>query len=124
MEDNNRFSILILEKDVMEYNYYKTKFNEYSEKAKSRWYYFSRSKNEKLKMEFYTKYIAKMRYLETHYRTNNIYTEYHRQLENQPIHHTEAQHAEPIIATLVEPSVPSLPDPPSDIFRSLNYNNN
>ena len=76
--------------------------------------------NEKLKMEFYTKYIAKMRYLETHYRTNNIYTEYHRQLENQPIHHTEAQPAEPIIATLVEPPLPSAP---SDIYRSLNHNN-
>lgn len=120
MEDNNRFSILILEKDVMEYNYYKTKFNEYSEKAKSKWYYFSRTKNEKLKMEFYTKYIAKMRYLETHYRTNNIYTDYHRQLENQTLHHAEVQPVEPIIATLVEPPLPSAP---ADIFRSLNYNN-
>lgn len=118
MEDNNRFSILILEKDVMEYNYYKTKFNEYSQKAKSKWYYFSRTKNEKLKIEFYTKYIEKMRYLETHYRTNNIYTDYHRQLENQPIQHTEAQPAEPIIATLVEPPLPSAP---TDIYRSLNY---
>jgi hypothetical protein len=32
--NNNRFSILILEKDVLEYNYYKTKFNEYAEKVK------------------------------------------------------------------------------------------
>ena len=48
--NNNRFSILILEKDVLEYNYYKNKFNEYAEKSKSRWHYFSRSKNEKIKM--------------------------------------------------------------------------
>ena len=41
MDNNNRFSILILEKDVLEYIYYKTKFNEFTEKVKSKWYYFS-----------------------------------------------------------------------------------
>jgi hypothetical protein len=115
--NNNRFSILILEKDVLEYNYYKNKFNEYAEKSKSRWHYFSRSKNEKIKMEFYTKYIAKMRYLETHYRTNNIFTEYHRQLENQPMQQAQVEHAEPIIATLIEPPLPSAP---TDIYRAIN----
>ena len=120
MDNNNRFSILILEKDVLEYNYYKTKFNEYAEKSKSRWHYFSRSKNEKIKMGFYTKYIAKMRYLETHYRTNNIYTDYHRLLENQPIQQAQVEHAEQIIATLVEPPLPSAP---TDIYRAINNNN-
>ena len=61
-ENNNRFSILTLEKDMTEYIYYKTKFNEYATKSKSTWHYFSRSKNERLKIEFYTKYIAKMHY--------------------------------------------------------------
>ena len=117
--NNNRFSILILEKDVLEYNYYKTKFNEYAEKSKSRWHYFSRSKNEKIKMEFYTKYIAKMRYLETHYRANNIYTDYHGQLENQPMQQAQVQHAEKIIAILVEPPLPSAP---TDVFRAINNN--
>ena len=112
--NNNRFSILILEKDVLEYNYYKNKFNEYAEKSKSRWHYFSRSKNEKIKMEFYTKYIAKMRYLETHYRTNNIFTEYHRQLENQPLQEADVEEIKPIFATLVEPSAPT------DIYRAIN----
>jgi hypothetical protein len=68
-------------------------------------------------MEFYTKYIAKMRYLETHYRTNNIYTDYHRLLENQPIQQAQVEHAEQIIATLVEPPLPSAP---TDIYRAIN----
>jgi len=120
-ENNNRFSILTLEKDVTEYCYYKTKYNEYATKSKSTWHYFSRSKNEKLKIEYYTKYIAKLHYLEKNYRKNNIYTNYHRQIENQQLHHAEVQSAEPIIATLVQPSVPSLPHPPCDIYRSM-YN--
>ena len=60
-----------------------------------------------------------MRYLETHYRANNIYTDYHRQLENQPMQQAQVQHAEPIIATLVEPPLPSAP---SDVFRAINNN--
>ena len=114
MDNNNRFSILILEKDVLEYIYYKTKFNEFTEKVKSKWYYFSRSKNEKIKMEFYKKYISKMRYLENHYRKNNIYTEYHRQIENQPLQEARVEEIEPIFATLVEPSAPT------DIYRAIN----
>jgi hypothetical protein len=55
-----------------------------------------------------------MRYLENHYRKNNIYTEYHRQIENQPLQEARVEEIEPIFATLVEPSAPT------DIYRAIN----
>ena len=33
MDDENRFSVLNLEKDVLEYNFYKKKYNEYEKKS-------------------------------------------------------------------------------------------
>ena len=81
--DNDRFSIMILEQDVLEYHKYKTKYNEYYE-------LHSRSipgtEKEQLKETrdyYYTKYINKMKYLERNYRKTNIYTNYHQQLEKK-----------------------------------------
>lgn len=85
--DENRFSVSILEKDVMEYHSYKVKYNHYYEKHRL----ISKGCEvhqipirEKYKQErdkWYGKYISKMRYLEKNYRKSNIYTRYHEQLE-------------------------------------------
>jgi hypothetical protein len=98
MDDNNRFSILILEKDVLEYNHYRQKFNEFDSKTRSKWYIFNKSLIQDKKMYWYKKYIGKMKYIEDNYRKTNIYTEYHAKLEQLD--------TEPVIATVIEPSCP------------------
>ena len=89
-QDENRFSVLVLERDVMMYRKYKNRYNFYYEK------YQRMSNNlqeanvtlqerEKVRQEmekWYDRYISKLRYLETNYRRTNIYTRYHEQLEN------------------------------------------
>ena len=52
MSEDNRFSIFILEKDVLEYNYYKKKFDEYTNKVNSWWRYPFRNSDMQYKMEF------------------------------------------------------------------------
>lgn len=89
-QDENRFSVLVLERDVMMYRKYKNRYNLYYEK-------YQRMRNnlqeanvtlqerEKVRQEmekWYGLYISKLRYLETNYRRTNIYTRYHQQLEN------------------------------------------
>ena len=64
MDDNNRFSILILEKDILEYNHYKQKYNESDSKTRSKWYIFNKIKIQDEKMYWYKKYIGKMKYIE------------------------------------------------------------
>ncbi len=100
--DNNRFSILILEKDVLEYNHYKQKFNEFDSKTRSIWCIFNKfcnkSKIQDEKMYWYKKYIGKMKYIEENYRKTNIYTEYHSKLEQLD--------TEPVVAIVIEPSCP------------------
>lgn len=61
---NNPFSILKLEKDVLEYILYRNKYNKYKEKYKNICYFLSKSENK-------------------NYRCANSDTEYYfRQLEN------------------------------------------
>lgn len=103
MDDENRFSVLNLEKDVLEYNFYKKKYNEYEKKVNSVWYYFSKKRNEEEKIKWYKKYIGKMNYLEKNYRKNKIYTQFHAEIE-QPYLRDE-----PVIATVVNlpPTAPN-----------------
>ena len=90
METNYRFSILQLEKDVLDYVYYKNKYYIYVNKNKNKWSSFNilnivNSKTNLEKEQYYYKlYISKMKKLEENYRKTNIYTKYHAQLENVP----------------------------------------
>ena len=89
-QDENRFSVLVLERDVMMYRKYKIRYNFYYDKYKRmctnlREANVTLQEKEKTRKEmekFYDLYISKLRYLETNYRRTNIYTRYHEQLEN------------------------------------------
>ena len=117
---SDRFSVLLLEKDVLEYHNYKLKYNEYDERLH---HCHPRTRDDvKTKRDYYyKKYISKMKYLEQNYRKTNIYTRYHAQLESgyrpqdsvrpprslPPIVSNDLEvenipTAEPIIATRVE----------------------
>lgn len=86
-DNNNRFSVLILERDVLDYHNYKLKYNQFYQQCKNFYSTGGRDKSELEKLEttrdyWYKKYISKMGYLEKTYRRTNIYTQYHDQLEN------------------------------------------
>ena len=86
MIENNveRFSVYLLEKDVLEYHGYKNKYNDYYEKHKmSKPQYREQLKEER--DYWYKKYMSKMKYLEENYRKTNVYTDYHRRLEGREI---------------------------------------
>ena len=101
---DERFSIMNLEKDVLEYHNYKKKYNEYYEKHKDA--DFSTKDNLKIKRDYWYKlYINKMRYLERNYRKTNIYTDYHKKLERQQRRNT--------FDSPVSPSAPHLIERPS-----------
>ena len=80
---NDRFSIMILEQDVLEYHDYKTKYNNYYKLHESALPSLGKNQLKETRDYWYTKYINKMRYLERNYRKTTIYTNYHQQLENQ-----------------------------------------
>lgn len=84
MKENNveRFSVYLLEKDVLEYHEYKNKYNEFYEKHKMCKYQYKEQLKEK-RDYWYKKYMNKMKYLEENYRKTNIYTDYHRNLEGK-----------------------------------------
>lgn len=147
MENNNRFSVMLLEKDVLEYHNYKTKYNEYYEKC-ANCSIKEKEELEKKKKYWYNRYIKKMKYLEENYRKTNVYTQYHAQLENgylpqDPIRpprylptRTEEEReiqeipvAQPVLVTQVErlnndnePSAPSLEEENNHVFWE--YQNN
>ena len=117
---SDRFSVLLLEKDVMEYHNYKLKYNEYDQQLHN-CDVSMRSDIKNKRDHYYKKYISKMKYLEENYRKTNIYTRYHAQLESgyrpqdpvrpprslPPIVSNDIEvenipTAEPIIATRVE----------------------
>jgi hypothetical protein len=113
---NNRFSIYLLEKDVLEYVNAKNKYNEYNEKYNSCSDEFRQEYKQK-KNYWYKKYISKMKYLEENYRKTNVYTSYHSQLEHGMVSHNETYcvlppivHAEVIEATPILSC--ALPSPP------------
>lgn len=113
--NNNRFSVLLLEKDVLAYVNAKNKYNEYYEICNTCSPEVREQYKEK-KNYWYKKYIYKMRYLEENYRKTHIYTQYHSQLENgyvppnvnnynyelPPLAHAEVVEALPVF-----PSVPT-----------------
>jgi len=112
---SNRFSIVILEKDVLEYHNYKLKYNKYYDLFMNANY--ENKESLRIKRDYwYNKYINKMQYLEKNYRKTNIYTDYHRELEDVTIQQTirqrqrrhTIQHNPIHIDTL--PSAPLLPD--------------
>lgn len=102
MNDEFRFSIFVLEKDVLEYNHFKAKYEEFDalSKTKIRGFLYKNYYKDQ-KMFWYNKYIKKMRYLEKHYRNTHVYTDYHKQLETPYL-----LDQEPVVATLIEPSAP------------------
>ena len=75
MDNDQRFSVLKLENDVLEYVSYKEKYLHYQEKSNKSCF---RSEHYKKKKDFwYKKYIYKMSYLEKNYRSIHNYTDYH-----------------------------------------------
>jgi len=82
MSDENRFSLLKLEKDVLKYVEYRQKYQNYDNKLHDSYSQEERAINKENRDYWYNKYIAKMSYLERSYRRTNVYTDYHRQLEN------------------------------------------
>ena len=135
----NRFSVLLLEKDVLAYVNAKDKYNEYDEK----YHNCTPDIRDELKEKkdfWYRKYISKMKYLEENYRKTNIYTRYHSQLEEgyvpknvnnynyelPPLAHAQVIEATPIFppvpcsapTMIVEPSAPIEENVQSnDVFR-------
>ena len=82
--DEDRFSVLLLERDVLDYVEHKKKFNEYEIKTRQWFRCCSRRSDASKKARYYARYIQSMRALERKYRHVNIYTPYHRQLEECP----------------------------------------
>jgi hypothetical protein len=82
MSDENRFSLLKLEKDVLKYVEYREKYKFYDIKLHKSYTQEERALNQENRDYWYSKYISKMAYLEKNYRKTNVYTDYHRQLEN------------------------------------------
>jgi hypothetical protein len=102
MDDESRFSVFVLEKDVLEYNHFKAKYEEFDALSKTKikgFLYKNYYKDQK--MFWYNKYIKKMSYLEKRYRKTNVYTKYHEQMETPYL-----LDQEPVVATLIEPSAP------------------
>jgi hypothetical protein len=102
MDDDSRFSVFVLEKDVLEYNHFKAKYEEFDALSKTKikgFLYKNYYKDQK--MFWYNKYIKKMSFLEKRYRKTNVYTKYHEQMETPYL-----LDQEPVVATLVEPTAP------------------
>ncbi len=121
MANENRFSLLQLEKDVLKYVEYRKKYKYFDNKYK----YFDnklsdsgsqeeKAMNKENRDYWYNKYIKKMAYIERSYRRTNVYTAYHRQLEN-PCYNL------PQVPTHDVSSSPSVPpgeeNPPSIILE-------
>lgn len=83
IDEDKRFSIVNLEKDVSEYMNYRSKYYFYNNKLKNSFLIRRRTYKKKEK-QYYNLYINKMKYLEETYRRTNNYTNYHAQLEKLP----------------------------------------
>ena len=96
---SDRFSIYLLEKDVLEYHEYKKKFNHFDQLIHCS--YENKQNHQKERDFWYKKYINKMRYLERNYRKTSIYTSYHAHLEGKKEKSkiVEAKEIKPIIVT-------------------------
>ena len=133
--NNNRFSVLLLEKDVLAYVNAKNKYNEYYEICNTCSPEIRQQYKEK-RDYWYKKYIYKMRYLEENYRKTHIYTQYHSQLENgyvppnvnnynyelPPLAHAEVVEALPVLPS-IPPSAPTMNiEPSAPIEENLHSN--
>jgi len=76
---HERFSVLLLEEDVLEYVKYKAKYNKYKMKMDTAFFYKNNYKEKKEK--YYLLYIKKMNFIERNYRHVNHYTEFHESIE-------------------------------------------
>ena len=83
MANENRFSLLQLEKDVLKYVECRKKYQYFDNKLSVISSQEEKAINKENRDYWYNKYINKMAYLERSYRRTNVYTNYHRQLENQ-----------------------------------------
>jgi hypothetical protein len=102
MNNEDRFSVLLLEKDVLEYNLFKSQYEEFERLSKTTFRgFFYKNYYREQKIFWYNKYIKKMSYLESRYRKTKVYTKYHQQLETPYL-----LDQDPVVATLVEPSAP------------------
>ena len=81
MANENRFSLLQLEKDILKYVEYRKKYQYFDNKLSEISSQEEKAMNKENREYWYNKYIKKMAYLEQSYRKTNIYTNYHRQLE-------------------------------------------
>ena len=134
--DENRFSVLILERDVLTYRKYNIKYQHFSEKYQKLSSLRETNKEQerercRQEMEkWYNLYINKMNYLEKNYRKTKIYTKYHAQLENKPAPKSEpfdpdelptvvARPVSPIQTAIATQFIPSAPPIPEDY--EINY---
>lgn len=80
--NKERFSILKLENDILEYIEFRENYNMYLKKYNNIFLCLYKNTNKTKSDFWYKKYISKMRFLETNYRHTKIYTNFHHQLEN------------------------------------------
>lgn len=81
--ENERFSLLQLEKDVNNYQFYRKKYNEHRNKTNNIFLWLFKKKYEKKKIKYYNEYVKSTLLLENNYRKVNIYTKFHEQIEYQ-----------------------------------------
>ncbi len=115
MSDENRFSIVLLEKDILEYREFKNKYNIYEKKMRSWLSLIYKSSYEEKRNLYYNKYLKKMRYLERKYRCNNIYTKYHSDLEGNNALPAYEEHSHKLPQAVIVPEtyeMSSAPPPP------------
>jgi len=109
--NKERFSILTLENDILEYIEFRKNYNMYLKKSNNIFLCLYKNTNKTKSDFWYKKYISKMRYLETNYRRTKIYTNFHQQLERNnntlcdyepSAPYEEIINTEPVYATVVE----------------------
>lgn len=111
--ERERFSILQLERDVLEYIESRDNYREHEQKSRSTLHYFQRKFHTQQKHYWYKKYIRNMHFLEKNYRKTNIYTSYHEQLEAPDYPVVEQEQQPPtVVARLLTPSAPPIPPTP------------
>tara|TARA_B110000305_G_scaffold106669_2_gene119975 strand:+ start:7749 stop:8045 length:297 start_codon:yes stop_codon:yes gene_type:complete len=85
MNDDTRFSVLLLENDIMELRTFREKLNKHANNLNTykRFFFLNYYKNKH--DYYYHMYIKKLHYIERKYRCTHIYTKYHENLEKKYI---------------------------------------
>jgi len=104
--EKERFSVLQLERDVIEYCKYRDKYNFYNYRMNTigNWFFLSTYYKKKVD-KYYNLYIYSLSRLEKKYRHINIYTNYHQNLEYPEEKVDNFVYAESI--TYAEPTAPN-----------------